>query len=778
MSDLVSIGSPVQIVSKENNDTSSNGFETDKTPVEKPQQTIEKNGIVNHKNDNIINELNNASKISNNIEKSKTNDVKSTSKHHSSRKTSESSSRDKSSSHRSKDRNSSTHRSSSSDKNDSKKRSSSYSKDKKSSNHRKQSDSKDKDKKHKHKKSHHSDRDKTPKRDRKDSRSDKKEKSSSYCKEPKSLNGNRSDDESNAGGSSKQKNNEYKNKSSTSDKSKSSSSTHKSSRKDNGTKDVVDKPKDKSSGSTNTHSSSIKSSRDKTKRKRSSDEEIKNPDKEGKKSKLSDTKITNKDAATNDDHQNAANILLSISVATPSTSSMNEVKSENVVFVENSFSTEVQSKIPLNTTHTSNSLKVQEHVVEKKVFPIIVDDNAKQNLDENHVKSFNLLDSIDRNVDCKKSTPNSSSDNLSFDNKKCVTKVLSHNDVGVDKILQKNTETVSIDPKLPKDDIKKINDNMITDTNQMTNEHSLNKIFKSPKPKLLPNQIDSIKRKTHSKNNKLKTKKIKLSKFLASPTEVIASDVDSAPTVVKCERSNLKNNCDSEINEPTNISDTVLNNDKVKNSMHNLDDDKLLYTFKGFSEADSVPSNHFEQFKHFVETLETINGDSIVDNNEFKGFDDDDVKPCKYKRDLVYSQLILAKEQTGFKGFTEEETIVSKGYKYVKQQLELAEKQINVENQPNIMNIAHGGNGIQGSTKLNEIMTIVYENNKDNTNEIHSQLPNNEASTNCPAVNNNNHDLSPTNHWVVAQEMKYKLLPVKVKLERLFEIRCNSEYYY
>lgn len=289
MSDLVSIGSPIQSGSKENHDTNSNGFENDKNCTEKPQQiSLNENGTIDHKNDSASIKLN--IKMSNDTEK-QNNDPKLKNKHNSSRKSKHSNSQEKSSTLNSKDRNSSSsQRSTSQENHNIKKSNSSNSKDRKSSSHSKHhSDSKDKSKKHKHeKKSHHNDRDKTPKRDRKDSRSDKKENSSSLCKEPKSLNGNRSDDESNAGGgSSKQKSSVHKNKSSTSDKSKSSSNHHKNNRKDNGNKEVVDKPKDKSYKDVDKY-------KDKTKGKKDIDKLKNKNNKDADKLKLSKNKDVDK----------------------------------------------------------------------------------------------------------------------------------------------------------------------------------------------------------------------------------------------------------------------------------------------------------------------------------------------------------------------------------------------------------------------------------------------------------------------------------------------------
>lgn len=362
MSDLVSVGSPVQLVSTENHETHSNGFESDKNSMDKLLNSpLDKNGILNHKNDNLNIEPDD--KTSDNLENPKSNDLKLKNNVQSSRERRHSSSREKSSTHRSKDRNSSrhrstSHRSSSQEKNDHKKYSSRRSNDKtnsSSNSHDKhRGDSNDKDQKQRRsKKSHHSDRDRTPKRDRKDSRSDKKEKSSSLCKEPKSLNGNRSDDESNGGGSSKQKSSVHKYKSSTSDKPKSSSSNHKSSRKDNGSKDVVDKLKDRSSTSKSSVCSSYKNGQSDSKKRKLSLEEPNSSNIEEKKLKWNELRS----AFMTNDEQDAANILLSMREI-PFESSQNEIMTENIIFIENS-STVDNLKLIINTTE--NKLEVQKN---------------------------------------------------------------------------------------------------------------------------------------------------------------------------------------------------------------------------------------------------------------------------------------------------------------------------------------------------------------------------------------------------------------------------------
>lgn len=783
MSDLASVGSPVHLTSKENLDTNSNGFESDKNSIEKPQHTpSDVNGINNHKNDSTSVKPDDVSKILNNTEKLKTNDSKPSKSKHSSKTSMHINTQEKSSSHRSKDRNSSSHRSSSQEKNDIKKRNSSSSKDRKSSNHSKHH-STSKDKKHKHdKKSHHSDRDKTPKRDRKDSRSDKKEKSSSLCKEPKSLNGNRSDDDSNAGGSSKQKNNLHKNKSSTSDKSKSSSSNHKSSRKDNSNKEVVDKSKDKSSISKNSNTPSRKNDqKDIKKHKRSLGEKYKldtnDSNIEEKKPKWSDLR-----SSITHDEQDAANILLSISEI-PYENSHSDVETQNIMFsLGNSSPTVETQKTPLNTTE--NNIEIPENSNQTKIIQSSNNDNVKENvnLKTNNLETSQLINSFD-------SLSEKSVLKLSHSLEKVYSVDVERYPLSCKDVKLPNSSIQNVDITLePNQLVEEINNenekslngkvNFNSNDIKLTSEHGANTILKVPKLKLkqLLNQNDSIKKikiKKHHKNNE---SKIKSSKSYVLFNEDSVPVIETASTTVIC-----NNNDDQESNLDTNI--------KMNNTVNILPDELLLkdngnksttvimddeeFTFKGFSQADSVFCKNYEQLKNLIKTLqEEINSQNKIENDGFKGFSCADIHPCD-KRHIVYSQLIKLKENLGFIGFSEKEAEFSTAHKFVKEQLELAKKQNNNQQKT----ISCGGNGIQNGKKLNEVMAILYKSDKDNTasNDIYNQTTENNKKD-CPAVNNNNHDITASDDWVVEQEMKYNLLPVKVKIERL-SYRCNSKYF-
>lgn len=739
MSDLVSVGSPTQINSKEYQDANFNGFETDKNLTEKQSQPIsfDKNGINHNKNNpNII--LDHNSKSSNNPEKLKTTDLIPKSKHQSSSTSKHTSRKEKSSTHRSKDRNSSSHRSTSREKNDNNKKNSSSSKDGKNKSHvRHHNESKGKDKKSKHdKKSHHSERDKTPKRNRKDSRSDKKEKSTSLCKEPKSLNGNRSDDESNAGGSSKQKSSIHKNKSSTSDKSKSSSSNHKSSRKDNGNKDVVDKPKEKSSISESSNSSSYKSRKN---RKRSLEESSKlsnNLDIERKKPKWNDLESSFRTI----DEKDAADVLLSMSGISYESSS-NEVRTENIIFVENS-SLKPSVNLPINIIENKLEAKEcknqndnEENVNIKTKDLAITQFDPDDSVFEKFV--LEIINSI-INIVCSDDTEKYpvSCEDIKLENS-------SIENVEITSESNKLVEIVVADEKKAKLSNAEVNSSVIGNTSNCDSNKVLN--VSKLKLKLLPNQIESN-RKGKRKKNESKMIKKKSAKLVNIPNVNMPLIDIISPFVNDTTTNNLFNQ--------------LSHNDNKNNGTNTLIDGNY---FKGFSQEDTVPSENYEQLKNFIKTLEKEENkeDGISsDVDVFRGFTVEEDKPCQ-NRDIVYKQLSIL--STGFRGFTEEETRITTGHTFVKQQLALR-KNI-VDNQQKIV-----PSGKNGST-FNKVMTILCENNKDTTTDEIYSSQNSDNKNDCPAVNNNNHNITASDHWVVEQEMKYKLLPVKVKLERLLEYR-------
>lgn len=776
MSDLVSVGSPVQIASKEINDTNSNGFEIDKNSIKKLQQTFhDKNGITNHKFSNTNNELNHNNIISHNAEKLKTNDLKSKSKH-SSGTSGQTNSQNKTSSHKSKDRNSINHRSSSREKNDIKKKSNNDPKEKKNSSHSKHhSDSKNKDKKSKHKKSRYTDHDKTSKRDRKESRSDKKEKSSSLCKEPKSLNGNRSDDDNNAGGSSKQKSSIHKNKSSTSDKSKSSSSNHKSSRKDNGSKDVVDKLKDKSSMSSSSCKSSRKNNHANKKRLVCTLEKPTN----NLNNIENHSKSSNYNSSMTNDDQDAANILLSMSV-TPFEISCNEAKTENIIFVQNSITNET---LITPTDVTENKLEVKENVDQLKIMLSNNIDNTKENINliTNNLELLQSYDSDELSLNFRDVKPKL--DPLEVEN--TLSSKTGNLELSFNESTEKDSKHKHVELVVDKNKDEK-NDKAIF--NQITKQHDPCTVLtvSKLKLKLLPNQIDAIKRKRHSKITKSITKKIKL---LNTASEVNVPVVDNMPSSITCKQNddkfkNEKPNCDS--NAKINTSSIeILEEDHENHIVQIMNDELLPQDFKGYSLADVVSCKNRERLINIIKTLQIEEKKrNVVYNDGFKGFNNvicnrfnvsSELKKLKKKIGSFKKHIQTYDEsELGFKGFTEEQVKVCKRYYYVKNQLELAKKQINMINQQNT--IVDSRNGIQSENKINNVM-IVYNNDISNAiqNDNYNQ-PDNSNKKDCPVINNNNHDMTPSDNWVVEQEMKYKLLPVKVKLERLMEYRC-SEYY-
>jgi len=374
MSGLVSVFSPVQIVSKEKNYFNFNGFDTNTNLVENLQLTyFNQNGNINHENKSTNNESYRTNFISNNSEKPKTNDFRSKSKHHSSKISGHTNSKDKSSSNKSKNRNSNSHHSTSGEKNDIKKRSNSNSKNRKnSSNTNHCSNFKNKDKI-----SHQTDCDKTPKRVRKDSMSDKKEKSSNPRKEPKSLDGNRRDDESNVGGSSEQKIRINKNKSSTPEKSKLSSSNYKSNQKDNSSEEVVSKSKNKSSISSNSHSSSqqLNNQTNKKKHKHDLEEESNNPNVVEKQ-----IMTINQDSSKMLDEKEAAETMLSMGLTTFVISqNKKEVKTNNTEINLISDANQMTSKHDSSTTSTVPKPNLLD-AIKKKIYDEKKETNNKKSL--------------------------------------------------------------------------------------------------------------------------------------------------------------------------------------------------------------------------------------------------------------------------------------------------------------------------------------------------------------------------------------------------------------
>jgi len=544
--------------------------------------------------------------------------------------------------------------------------------------------------------------------------------------------------------------------------------------------DVVEKTKDNSL-SKNSSSSSHKSNHTDTKRLKLSQEETNKVSEEEMKPEESEEPEKSewndfRNSMITNDEQDAANVLLSMS-AISYENSHSEIITENIIFVENS-SPIIET---LNTTITVNQLEIEENSDQTKILPSSDNEDVKENC---QLKSNNLEAS--QSLNAVKSTSNIShlfEKECSVDIERLPCKDLtlqcsSVNSAEITEEHQKPDEIV-VDEK----ELKILTDeiNLETSENEKTSEYTnSNDILKVPKLKLklLPNQIDSInkiKRKKHHKHKE--SKKLKLTKSLDIPIEVSVSV--SVSTNVMCDKIDQKSNNEIDVimnNSASTLSNQILHKEIENNSVKVLDDDKSLYTFKGFSEADAIPCKNYELLKNVIKTLQIqMNKHDKIDNG-FKGFTSAETNPCKH-RDNVYAELMKLKESkssTGFIGFSEEDTAMSIGYKYVVKQLELAKKQNNVDtNQQNVM---CGGNGIQKGKTFNEVMAAyLYKSNKDNdakSKENYSK-PINDTKKDSPTVNNNNHN---HDNWVVEQEMKYKLLPVKVKLERLMEYGCNSEY--
>ncbi|XP_060880322.1 biorientation of chromosomes in cell division protein 1-like 1 isoform X2 [Metopolophium dirhodum] len=547
--------------------------------------------------------------------------------------------------------------------------------------------------------------------------------------------------------------------------------------------DVVEKTKDNSL-SKNSSSSSHKSNHTDTKRLKLSQaetnesptnkvSEIEIKPEESEEPEKSEWNDFRNSVMTNDE-QDAANVLLSMS-AISYESSHSEIITENIIFIENS-SPIIET---LNTTKTVNELEIEENSDQTKILPSSDNDDVKENC---QLKSNNLEAS--QSLNAVKSTPNIShlfekECSVDIERLPCKDVTLECSSVNSAEITEEHQkpDEIVVDEKELKILIDEID--LETSENEKNSEYTnSNDILKVPKLKLklLPNQIDSINKIKRKKHHKLKeSKKLKLTKSLDIPIEVSVSV--SVSTNVICDKIDPKSNNEMDVimNDSANtLSNQILHKEIENNSVKVLDDDESLYTFKGFSEADAIPCKNYKLLKNVIKTLQIqMNKHDKIDNG-FKGFTSAETKPCKH-RDNVYAELIKLKESkssTGFIGFSEEDTAMSIGYKYVVKQLELAKKQNNVDNHQ--QNVMCGSNGIQKGKTFNEVMAAyLYKSNNDNdakSKENYSK-PINDTKKDSPTVNNNNHN---HDNWVVEQEMKYKLLPVKVKLERLMEYGCNN----
>jgi len=457
-----------------------------------------------------------------------------------------------------------------------------------------------------------------------------------------------------------------------------------------------------------------------------------------------------------------------------------DVGTDNIC-LENSPVYDKLLNIPIN--NTENELEVKKNDDQTKDLQLKnVSLKKNINLPLNNLESPQLSDSINNICENKKSKMSSLFGNVSSTNIVMTTlfngkEQLQDNSI---EVIPKDSEQVKVTEVTKK--VDKCNDEIYLNehVDQTISETYTN--LKVPKLKLKLNKIDSIKKTNHHENNESNIKEIESSKRLISSNmvsqhnnELLIKTSNIISTDV-CVQIDDKSNCaiDTTIKDCIPISaNNILHKEYENNITKVFNDKELIQTFKGFSKTDAIPCENYIILKDFVNSLKKIeNKDTVINDETFKGFTSKDIKPCKY-RQTVYEQLIKLNEQIDFVGFTDEEIQLCVGYKYVKQNLELAKKQNIVGNQQ--QNITHGVNGIQ-SEPLNKVVTIIYENNKDDKTKNEHSEPSETNKKDCPVVNNNNHDITATNHWVVAQEMKYKLLPVKVKLERLLGYRCNSEF--
>ncbi|KAF0748425.1 biorientation of chromosomes in cell division protein 1-like 1 isoform X2 [Aphis craccivora] len=585
------------------------------------------------------------------------------------------------------------------------------------------------------------------------------------------------------------------------DKSKHKSSSSKNSNKSkdkslskNSHSTEVNKSKDKSLSknsysadvekSKNKKYSSHKSNRNDSKRLKLSQPENKLPinnerieESKSEKQEESEWNDIRSSSITNDE-QDAANVLLSMSTISYE-SSHSEIITENILFIENS----PPITETLKTTKIENVLEMKENKLEVTENEL----NIKENIDQTKTLQSSYNNDIKENSELK--PINSEKSQLSKNSLKAVPIISSHMfekecSVNLERYTCKNINIQSCPPynveitkehqnsdeiAMDEKEFKTLNVKVNLDPNEndKTNECNSNAILKVPKLKikLLPNQIDSInkcKRKKHHKDKE--SKKLKLSKKLDIPSE------DSVSTNIMCEQLDQKFNNNTEVkmnDSATTLSKQTSCKEIEYNSLEVLDNEKSHCSFKGFSEAETIPCKNYKILKNVIKALQAKIHKHDVINDGFKGFTNVETHPCKH-RDIVYAELTKLKDRisstdSDFIGFSTEQTQMSNGHKYVIQQLELAKKQL-------------GSNRIQNGKVFNEVVTAyLYESHNDSdaiSRAIYSKSINDDKKD-CTTENNNNHK---HDNWVVEQEMKYKLLPVKVALERLerMEYGCSS----
>ncbi|KAL4149655.1 hypothetical protein QTP88_003547 [Uroleucon formosanum] len=594
--------------------------------------------------------------------------------------------------------------------------------------------------------------DKTLKGDRKDLRSDKKEKSSSLCKKSKSLKGNQSEDANCAGGSSKQNSSQHKTSTSTS---KSSFSNHKSSKKNKSFKEVVEKYKDV----------------------------INNP-----KCVVNKSKDVSKPKDIVDKSKDIVN--KSIDIVEKSKHNVN--KSKDIVDKSNEKSFLLKNSNSNCSSHKSyrtNTKEAKCSLEKKKKSSGICKEpkllNGNRSDDEN-----NSGGSSKHKTTIHKNKNSLSDKTKSFSSNHKTSRRYNNSTDVVDRSknnsLSKNsTSCIAIVEKSKNISLSKnSNSTAITDKNK--NKSSLNTRCASVAEKSKDKSLSKDSSCSSYKSNHTDTKRLKLSPVEKNklPTNKVSDEERKPEEPEKSEWNDFRNSIHSNNNIDvimkdcaSTLSNQILHKEIKNNGAKVLNNNKLLNAFKGFSEEDTVPCKNYQLLKNVIKTSEVQMSNLDKIDNGFKGFTSVETNPCKH-RDNVYAELIKMKESktsTGFIGFSKEDTVKSIGHEYVVKLLQLSKKRNNVDNHQ--QNVKCGGNGLQNGNPFNEVMAAhLYKSNNDNDAKSKENFskPFNDTKKNSPTVNNNNHN---HDNWVIKQEIKYKLVPLKVKLERLMIYGCNNANY-
>ncbi|XP_029345264.1 biorientation of chromosomes in cell division protein 1-like 1 isoform X2 [Acyrthosiphon pisum] len=599
-------------------------------------------------------------------------------------------------------------------------------------------------------------------------------------KECKSLKGNQSEDTNCAGESSKQNSSQHK--TCTSDKSKSSSSNHKSSKNDKSCKEVVEKSKNivkKYKDVTNNPKDFLNKSKD----------VIKPKDIVDKSKDIVNKPIDMVDKPKDIVEKSKDNVNKPIDIVEKS-------KEKSFLSKNSNSSSHKNNQTDRKTTKRSLEERKKSSTLCKE--PKLLNSNQNDN-ESNSGGSSKQKSTIHKNKSSSSDkTKLSSSNHKSSGRDNNTTDVV---DWSKGKSLSKNSTSSDID-KYEKRSLSK-NACFIDIVDKSKNIISLLKNSSSTditdkykiKSSLIKNTrctrvIEKSKDKSLSKDSSSSshiskhtdTKRLKLSPVekIKSPTNKVSDEEIKPEEPEKSGLNDFRNSIHSNNgidiimkDSASTLSNQILHEEIENNGAKVLDNDKSLYTFKGFSKADAIPCKNDQLLKNVIKTLQVQmnNLDKIEDG--FKGFISAEINPCKH-RDIVYAELIKMKESkysTGFIGFSKEDTAISIGHKHVVNLLQLSKKQNNIDNYQ--QNVKCVRNGIQNGKPFNEVMAVhLYKSNNDNDAKSKKNYspPINDTKKDSPTVINNNHN---HDNWVVEQEIKYKLLPVKVKLERL-TYECNN----